>query len=335
MALLGATGVVGRRIALRLRDHPLFRLDEVVASVRSVGRCYGEAAELPESLAETKLRLKSPGAPLDSPVILSALPGPIARQLEPEYARRGHLVCSNASAFRADPEVPLLVPEVNARALDTLDTQNWSGALVTNPNCVVSGLSLALAPLYAAYGIEAATVVTMQALSGAGRHGLSAWDTNANVIPHIANEAEKIPAELHKIFDAEFPVSVRVNRVPVLDGHTASVFVRLGERVAIDRIKATLRRFTAPKHVAALPSAPRRPLRVLDGVDRPQPRVDLDDASGMTVSLGGFAADPVYDVSFTLLVHNLIRGAAGACVLNAELAQSLSPTPLLSHGQLV
>jgi len=201
-----------------------------------------------------------------------------------------------------------------------LDAQDGPGGLITNPNCVVSGLSLALAPLHARHGIEAVTIVTLQALSGAGRRGLSAWDTHANVIPHIAGEAEKIPAEIHKILGTDFPVSVQVNRVPVLDGHLASVFVSLGGGASLDTVKTTLREFAAGRTVARLPSAPRAPLQLLDSPDRPQPRVDLDAGKGMTVSVGSFAEDPVYDACFTILVHNLVRGAAGACVLNAELA---------------
>jgi len=321
VALLGATGVVGQNIARLLRGHPFLRLDEVVASERSTHRAYGDLVEIADDVT-ADLRLMAPGAQLDSPLVLSALPCPAARKLEPEYARRGHLVCSNASAFRDDPQVPLLVPEINADSLALLDTQEWLGGLITNPNCVVSGLSLALAPLHERHGIETVTIVTMQALSGAGRRGLSAWDTNANVIPHIAGEAEKIPAEIHKILDSDFPVSVQVNRVPVLDGHLASVFVRLRDGASLEAIKSTLRDFAAAGGAAGLPTAPVAPLQLLDFPDRPQPRVDLDAGSGMTVSVGSFAADPVYDGCFTVLVHNLIRGAAGACVLNAELAVS-------------
>lgn len=319
VALMGATGLVGERIARLLDGHPFFRLDEVVASARSAGGTYGDVvAGVGGRTAE--LRLKPPDGPLDSPVVLSALPGEAARDLEPRYARQGHLVCSNAAAFRDDPAVPLVVPEVNPGALAMLDRQDWAGALVTNPNCVVSGLSIALAPLHAHFGIEAVTLVTMQALSGAGRGGLNAWHTTANVIPHIEGEAEKIPTELHKVLGATFPVSVRVNRVPVLDGHLASIFVRLRDSATLADIRNALDQFAAPSAVANLPSAPRRPIRVLDAPDRPQPRLDLDHGAGMTVTVGGLVADPVYDALFSILSHNLARGAAGACLLNAELA---------------
>ncbi len=320
VALLGATGVVGQNMARLLREHAFLRLDEVMASERSAGRAYGEVIGLPPGDPAAGLRLKSPGDHLSAPVVLSALPSDAAVVLEPEYARRGHLVCSNASAFRDDPRVPLLVPEINAHALALLDTQEWSGGLITNPNCVVSGLSLALAPLHARHRIESITIVTLQALSGAGRRGLSAWDSQANVIPHIAGEAGKIPAEIHKILGADFPVSVQVNRVPVLDGHLLSVFVKLRDGAPLDAIQTTLRDFAAPEDVAALPTAPDSPLRLLEAPDRPQPLIDLDAGSGMTVTVGSFAADPVYDACFTVLVHNLVRGAAGACLLNAELA---------------
>ena len=167
VAVLGATGVVGERLIAMLDGHPMFRLAEVSASTASAEARLGDLVAVNGPAAG--LRLVDPGAKLASRIVLSALPSGAAAELEPLYARRGHLVCSNASAFRDDPDVPLVIPEVNPAALHTLARQEWSGALVTNPNCVVSGLALALAPLHARFGIEALTVVTLQALSGAGR----------------------------------------------------------------------------------------------------------------------------------------------------------------------
>lgn len=323
VSVLGATGLVGERMIQMLVTHPEFRLREVTASPRSTGKRLGDLlrdAGLSPDAAD--LRLAAPGSHMNSRLLLSALPRAAAAELEPEYASRGHQVCSNASAFRADPRVPLVIPEVNADALELLPSQPWyaaGGALVTNPNCVVSGLALALAPLHQAFGLEAVTVVTLQALSGAGREGIAAWHLLGNVVPHIAGEADKIPGELRKILGSEFNVSVAVNRVPVLDGHLATVFVRLRERVALERIAATLREFRGDPVARDLPTAPRRPVQLHEHPDRPQPRLDVDAGNGMTVNVGGLAADPTYDVRFTVLVNNLVRGAAGACLLNAEL----------------
>jgi len=323
VAVLGATGLVGTRIVERLVGHPSLRLREVVASERSAGRvlasALGPAAErLPPEVAA--LRLLPPGAPLQAPLLLSALPAVAAAHLEPEYASRGHRVCSNASALRRDPRVPLLIPEINPDSLRLLVRQPWhdaGGGIVTNPNCMVCGLALALAPLQRAFGLAAATVVTMQAISGAGRDGLGAWRTHGNVVPDIPGEADKIPFEIGKILGVQVPLAVAVNRVPVLEGHMASVFVRLRRHAGLDELAAALGHGVPADR--ELPSSPPVPLRLLQAPDRPQPRLDCESGEGMTVSIGALATAPGHDARFSVLVHNLIRGAAGACVLNAEL----------------
>ena len=325
VAVAGATGLVGQHLLRMLEEHPWLEARELVASPRSAGQRYGAATdwslpgEMPRAVRDRALF--GPEATLDSPLVLSALPAAAARLLEPQLAERGHLVCSNASAFRDHPGVPLVVPEVNGHALAMVRQQPWwrgAGGIVTNPNCMVSGLSLALAPLQRAFGIESATVCTLQALSGAGLAGLNNDSAPANVVPWIDGEASKIATEPGKILEACFPMSVMVNRVPVIDGHMASVFVRLRGRPGIGEIRDALLGFRAPDEVAGLPSSPERPLVLMDAPGRPQPRLDISD--GMTVAVGNLSEDPTYDVRFTVLVHNLVRGAAGACLLNAELA---------------
>jgi aspartate-semialdehyde dehydrogenase len=224
-----------------------------------------------------------------------------------------------------------VIPEVNADHLALLDghpTRATGGGIVTNPNCSVVGLAMALAPLHRAFGIEAVTVTTLQALSGAGYPGVASLDSNANVIPFIDGEEEKIEREPKKILgrledgrvvDADFPISVSVNRVPVRDGHTESVFLKLKAKAAVSDIRAVLESFTGEPQRLKLPSAPARPIAVRDERDRPQPIRDVEAGAGMTVTVGRLRPDPVYDVRFTLLVHNTIRGAAGAALLNAEL----------------
>ncbi len=319
VAILGATGLVGERLVSLLQDHPWFRLEEVVASDASAGLRLGDLIEGAGPSAD--LEVQSCGSELESSVLLSALPGEAALEFEALYTRRGHLVCSNAAAYRDDPSVPLVVPEVNSESLS--ESAPSVGRIVTNPNCVVSGLAVALVPLQARFGITGLTVVTLQALSGAGRRGLGAWDTQANVIPHIDGEAEKIGRELRRVFGWTFLPSVRVNRVPVIEGHLATVFLKLDGQPAVDEVAEVLADFRPPPPIADLPSSPPRPIRVMHPPDRPQPRLDAGLSGGMGVSVGGIRADSAYDVSFSVLSHNLVRGAAGACLLNAELAVQL------------
>jgi aspartate-semialdehyde dehydrogenase len=325
-AVLGATGAVGQRFVELLADHPWFELGELVASDRSAERPYGEAVhwlgkgEVPEAVAARPV--VRAGEELASPLVFSALARDVAGELEPLYAGRGHRVVSNASFFRTHPQVPLLVPEINPEALDLCAGQEWAaagGAVVTNPNCSTVGLVMALAPLHRAFGIEAVTVATMQALSGAGYPGVASLDAVGNVVPYIAGEEEKIETEPLRILGADFPISAAAHRVPVVDGHTQAVFVRLARRVAPEEAAEAIDGFRGEPQRLGLPTAPARPLVVLAQPDRPQPLRDVDRERGMTVWIGRLRGDRVWDLRFTLLVHNTLRGAAGAAVLNAEL----------------
>jgi len=335
VAVLGATGAVGQRMVSLLAGHPTLRLAEVAASERSQGKSYAEATRwfLPGDVPEEArdLVVKAVDGPLSSRLVLSALDAAAAESVEPLQAARGKLVVSNTKSFRMKADVPLLIPEVNADHLALLDRQEWAasgGGLVTNPNCVVVGLALALAPLHRAFGLEAVCVTTLQALSGAGYPGVPSLDALGNVVPFIEGEEEKVATEPGKILGrledgrvvpAAFPVSVSVNRVPVRDGHTESVFVKLSRKASLPEIRAALEGFSGEPQRLGLPSAPPRPVVVRDERDRPQPLRDLEAGHGMAVTVGRLRADPVYDVRFTLLVHNTVRGAAGAALLNAEL----------------
>ena len=327
VAVLGATGVVGQRLVQLLDGHPGFRLAEVVASERRAGQRYGRSVQwmlggsVPERAAQ--LELLAPGAQFSSPVVLSSVPSSAAREAEIALVGDGHAVCTNASAHRMRPDTPLIVPEINPEAVEQVAAQPWrdqGGALVANPNCVVVGLAMVCAPIARAFGIEAATVVTLQAISGAGLSGLGAMAVAGNVIPAIEGEEEKIGPELNKVLGAEIKVAVAVNRVPVLDGHTAHVFLRLGSRAAPGDVVRVLEDFRAPPAVRALPTLPARPLVLRTEPHRPQPRLDADAAAGMAVSVGRIrAAPPPHDLAFVVVAHNGIRGAAGACLANAEL----------------
>ena len=247
VGLLGATGTVGQRFVERLADHPWFEIACVAASDRSQGRSYSEAASwrLPSPLPErvASLRVCSPSDDLPCRIVFSALDAALAREIEPHCARRGMLVFSNASAHRMDEDVPLLIPEVNPCAIEVLARQRrergWTGAIVTNANCSTIALAMALFPIHREFGIERVFVTTLQAVSGAGYPGVPSLDILGNVLPDIPEEAEKIERETPKILGefaaervtpASFSISAMTYRVPVADGHTESVSVKLRRR---------------------------------------------------------------------------------------------------------
>jgi aspartate-semialdehyde dehydrogenase len=337
VGVLGATGTVGRRVVRMLAGHPWFRMAELGASPDSAGRAFGEVTADGDRGSHSgyaeevrALSLKAPRERWTSPLLISAMPSRAAGPLEGELAGRGHVVVSNASSHRMEATVPLIIPEINADHLALIERQSWPGALVTNPNCSVVGLAVALAPLDRAFGVEAVTVVTLQALSGAGRPGPSAGDTIDNVLPYIAGEEEKLAREPQKILGklvdgavrpAGFPVSAQTHRVPVAHGHLLAVSVKLGRAAAPEEVAGALTGFTGAVVHESLPSSPSRLIEVLEDEARPQPRLDRDRGGGMTVSVGRVRRCEALDVKFSVLVHNLVRGAAGAALLNAELCQ--------------
>ena len=338
VAVLGATGSVGQRFIQLLERHPWFRLHEVVASERSAGKTYGEAADwrleslLPADAA--RLEVKSLGSELESRLLFSGLDSSVAGEAEDEYANRGCAVISNSRNHRMDDDVPLLIPEVNAGHLEVIDQQKRrrGGYIVTNPNCSVVGLAMALAPLEREFGIDSVQVTTMQAISGAGYAGVPSYAILDNVIPYIGGgEEDKIEKEPRKILgrwtngrfeDAPMTISAQVNRVPTIDGHLMTISVLLRATPSLEEIRAAIESFTGEPQKLALPSAPRNPLHYLDAPDRPQPRLDRDREQGMAVTVGRLRPCNVLDVRMVALVHNTIRGAAGAALLNAELLQA-------------
>jgi aspartate-semialdehyde dehydrogenase len=239
-----------------------------------------------------------------------------------------------------DPDVPLLIPEVNPDHLDLLAVQRkrtGGGYIVTNPNCSVVGLAMALAPLERSFGLESVTVVTLQALSGAGYPGVASLDATDNVVPYIGGgEEEKIETEPRRILGAfrdgaihmaPFAMSASVHRVAVTDGHTMAIFVKLKKKASPEDASRALAAFSGEPQERKLPTAPRAPVHVLTEADRPQPRLDRDRENGMAVSVGRIRGDAVYDLRLEALVHNTIRGAAGAAILNAELLQARGLLP--------
>ena len=334
VGVLGATGAVGQRLIQLLENHPWFRLSEVCGSAASAGQTLADrlgsgASRL--SSASAGLRLQAPDRPWTSSILLSALPSGPAQELEVQLAEAGHLVVSNASAHRMGELVPLIIPEVNSDHLDLVARQPWKGALVTNPNCAVVGLVVALAPLHESFGIESVVTTSFQAISGAGLPGPPASSLVDNVIPFIAGEEHKLTCEPQKILGrvtpeglepAAFLVSPSCSRVPVLDGHLLAVSVALAGQPSVDEMTTVFDEYRGLDACGDLPSAPERPLQVLAGDDRPQPRLDRDLGHGMTVTVGRIRPCEVLDIKFFVLSHNLVRGAAGAALLNAELCHA-------------
>ncbi len=344
--VLGATGIVGQRLVNLLADHPWFALTEVAASERSSGKTYAEAVqwhlEAPIPDAARDLVVKGLETDLDCDFVFSALDSSVAGSAEEDFARAGYPVVSNTRNHRMDPDVPLLIPEVNAAHLDAIPLQQKNrgydtGFIVTNPNCSTAGLVLVLKPLADAFGLEKIFVVTLQAISGAGYPGVASMDIQGNVVPFISGEEEKMEAEPQKLLgkwdgsrfvDAGLGLSAHCNRVPVVDGHLECVSVGLKKIASLDEVREALRNFEVDAELASLPSALRHPVVVLDEEDRPQPRRDVNAGNGMAAVVGRVRECPLLDVKLTLLSHNLVRGAAGAALLNAEL---LAARGLLKH----
>jgi aspartate-semialdehyde dehydrogenase len=336
VVVLGATGTVGQKFITLLVDHPWFDLVAVAASSASAGRRYQdvvrwrESAPLSARVGTMLIRECTP--PLPGAIVFSALDADIAGPIEQAFAAAGAMVVTNTRTHRLDPDVPLLIPEVNADHLALMDCQResrgWSGAILANPNCSTAAIALALAPLHRTFGIERLFVSTLQAVSGAGYPGVPSLDIIGNVIPFIVGEEEKIERESRKILgtlesgaihSCDFPVSVHSNRVAVVDGHMATISVGFRIRVPPEAAAQALRDFRPPPAIAHLPSSPDPPIEVDERADRPQPRLDLSRGRGMAVTVGRLRPCPVLDLRLVVLGHNTVRGAAGQAVQIAEL----------------
>src|SRR5271163_1138324 len=335
--VLGATGLVGQRLVSLLANHPWFELTEVAASERSAAKRYADAVrwhlDVPIPDVARNLTVKTLAPSLDCDFVFSALDSSVAGLAEEEFARAGYPVVSNSKNHRMAADVPLLIPEVNAAHLDAIPIQQKnrgysSGFIVTNPNCSTAGLVLVLKPLADAFGLEKVFVVTMQAVSGAGYPGVPSMDIHANVVPYISGEEEKMESEPQKLLgkwdgarfsDAGLGISAHCNRVPVLEGHLECISVSLKKIASLNEVREALSSFEVSPELASLPTAVRNPVIVLDGDDRPQPRRDVHTGNGMAAAVGRVRECPLLDIKLTLLSHNLVRGAAGAALLNAEL----------------
>ena len=336
VGILGATGAVGQRFIQLLAGHPWFEVAALAASERSAGKHYADVCKWvipgdpPPAAGEMVVQPLEPDLP--AKLVFSALPADVAREIEPQFARAGYVVCTNASAHRAADDVPLLIPEVNAGHVALIAAQragrNWPGLIVASPNCTITGVALPLKPLDVAFGVRKVFMTSMQAISGAGYPGVASLDILDNVIPYIPGEEEKFAQELRKMLgrvvdgrglDAGIVLSAHANRVPVFDGHTVSLSVGFAHPPTPEDVIAALRDFRGAEASRGLPSAPERPLVVRTEPDRPQPRRDRDAEGGMAISVGRVRPCPLLDIRMTTVSHNTLRGAASGAILNAEL----------------
>ncbi|MBA2736516.1 MAG: aspartate-semialdehyde dehydrogenase [Pyrinomonadaceae bacterium] len=333
VGILGATGTVGQRFVQLLENHPQFEVTALAASDRSAGKPFSQACAwklagaMPDYVKEIVVQPIEP--PLDCDFVFSSLPSNVARETEEAFARAGFPVISNSSSYRMDEDVPLLIPEINSEHLGLIEIQQrkrgfGKGFIITNPNCAVVSFAPPLAALDRKFGVESAFVTTLQAISGAGYPGVSSFDITDNVLPYIAGEEPKVEIESQKILGrfngekidkANFIVSAQCFRVHVIDGHTASVRVKLRRTSTLENVFEAMKSFPSLN----LYSSPKHFIDVCDEPSRPQPRLDRDSGRGMTITVGRLFPDNIFDYRFVSLSHNTVRGAAGSAVLNAEL----------------
>ena len=336
VAILGATGSVGQKFIELLANHPWFEITELCASDKSAGKKYRDAVDwflsspLPKNIEEIIVQKCEPT--LKSKVVFSGLDSNVAGEVETEFAKAGYKVISNSKNHRMDEDVPLLIPEVNSDHLELIKTQNYgAGCIVTNPNCSVIGLAIALKPLLDYFGLEAVNIVTMQAISGAGHPRVVNLDIEDNVIPFIKDEEKKVETEPLKILGMlkknrislnDFKISAQCNRVNVSDGHTECVQINLKKKVSTNEIIRTWTNFESVPQKLKLPLAPLKPIHYSEDETFPQPKHQRNTDKGMAVSIGRLRKDSIFDYSFVILSHNTVRGAAGGAILCAELMKA-------------
>jgi aspartate-semialdehyde dehydrogenase len=337
VGVLAATGSVGQRFVQLLDQHPMFEVVALTGSDRGLGKPYGEVCrwllpgDMPAWARDLPVLPTTPEA-VQVPLVFSGLPADVAKEAEPLFARAGIGVCTNASAYRKEADVPILLPEVNPDQIAVLPAQQknhaWSGWIVTNPNCTSTGMTVALKALQDAFGLRRVFAVSMQALSGAGYPGVPSLDIIDNVVPYIGGEEEKVEWEPRKMLGsvqggqitlADFTISAHTNRVNVSDGHMVCLTIEFERHATPAQVAEALRDYQAPAVSRDLPFSPRPPILVRSEDNRPQPRLDRLSGAGMTTVVGRVRADTIFDSRLVVLSHNTIRGAAGGSLYNAEL----------------
>ena len=348
VGVLGATGMVGQRLVTLLADHPWFEVTAVAASPASAGKSYSDAvagrwtmpASVPASTSKLIVGNASDVAAVAAQVdfVFCALDMPKAEtaKLEEDYARAEVPLISNNSAHRWTPDVPMILPEINAHHAAVIEAQRRRlgtkrGFIAVKPNCSLQSYVPAIHPLLA-FGPNKLAVCTYQAISGAGKTFQTWPEMVDNVIPFIKGEEEKSEQEPLKIWGtiengkivaAKSPViTAQCIRVPVSDGHMAAVFVAFDKKPSREQILAAWSELSGKPQQLGLPSAPKPFLKYFDEDDRPQTRLDRDLGAGQAISIGRLRPDAVFDWRFVALSHNTIRGAAGGSVLTAELLKA-------------
>lgn len=341
VGVLGCTGLLGQTYLQRLSSHPWFEVAFLAASKNSAGKTYAQAVcdkwhismPLPAHLA--KLTVDSIDAIDEAKkkcaLIFSAIDSELASRYEPLYAKSGLKVISSASYYRLEPDIPLLIPEINPEHLDVALFQQKKrdfrkGFIVTKPNCSIQSYMIPLFPLHQKFALTHLSVTTLQAISGAGIPGYSALTMHDNVIPYIQGEEEKSEKEPLKILgkvdnhlivpNNTLTISAHCNRVPIIDGHMACVSMKFAKKPEITEIVQLWKEF---KGVDGLPSSPETPILYFEEKTRPQPRLDRQSCDGMSISVGRLRPCPLFDYRFVGLSHNAIRGGAGGGILIAEL----------------
>lgn len=338
VGVLGATGMVGQRFLSLLENHPWFEVTVLAASDKSAGQPYEEALsgrwrvspDIPKKFRHLTVKGLNLLEHSDAQLFFSGLPAEYATDVEANLAKMGRVVVSNAKNHRFTDHVPLLIPEVNADHLEAITLQqkkNHGGFIVTNPNCTITGVSMAMKALMH-FGLSKAMIFSMQAISGAGYPGVPSLDMLDNLIPFISGEEDKAEVEPLKILgsyhnqsfvNAKIKISAHCNRVAVSDGHTCCVSISLDSQPALKDIQQAFHDFKGEPQNLRLPSAPEQPIIFRHESDRPQPKLDRLQGDGMSVSVGRLRPCALLGYKFTVLSHNTIRGAAGAAILNAEL----------------
>ena len=351
VAVIGATGAVGQEFIIALNKHRWFELTQVAASERSAGKNYIDSIrdpnsgilrwhnreEVPDYIKDVVVSRVDDIRPENFDLIFTALESDDAKIIEPKFAKTTPVI-STAAAFRYEPDVPILIPGINDNHAELLNIQRknrgWKGFIAPLPNCTTTGMAITLKPILDSFGIDRVFMTSMQALSGAGRSpGVIALDIMDNVIPYIPKEEEKVQVETKKILGymnngsvapASLKVSCTCTRVPVLDGHTESVFVETKETVEAQDVKEEMVKFSKNVTITGLPSAPKDYIIVHDDPTRPQPRIDREVNDGMTTVVGRIRKDTAFDkgIKYMLLSHNEKMGSAKGAVLLAELLKN-------------
>ena len=348
VAIIGVTGAVGQEFVLSLMDHPWFEVVQIAASERSAGKKFLDAIRDPTSgITNWQVGGNIPDYIKDMTVvsvdnlkvddldlIFSSIESEAAREIEARFAKDLPVI-STSSAFRYEDDVPILIPGINDEQADLLDVQkknrNWKGFVAPLPNCTTTGLAITMKPLYEKYGAKKVLMTSMQAISGAGRTpGVSAMDVTDNIIPYIPKEEKKVRIETAKILGklkdgkiepADIKVSCTCTRVPVIDGHTESVFVETSKPIDPKSAKECYEEFSKNISIAGLPSAPSDYIIVHEDPTRPQPRIDREINDGMTTSVGRLDEESLFDhgIKYILFSHNKKMGSAKGAVLLAEM----------------